>query len=177
MPDKIKTATSETQELFKKTHADVKWVQPNNVHLSLAFLGDIFLQSVDAIKRELDETVLTVEPFSLELKGVGSFGSDKSIRIIWAGVNDSPALAQLQSAVAERMKNLGIFNETRTFRPHLTLGRVKSNKGLNDLRRNLVLARHTSFGRADITRIVLMRSQLTPAGAEYSILHIASLIK
>lgn len=157
-----------------RSGARVAWVPPENLHLSLAFLGDLEPGTVVRTAGLLTEVAAVTAPFVFESAGVGAFGSQRSPRVIWAGVGESAPLRVLQDAVARGMRALGVEVETREFRPHLTLGRVRSPHGSAALRAAMERLAQERFGAIRADRVLLMRSELSPRGSRYSILHEAA---
>ncbi|MBN1674529.1 MAG: RNA 2',3'-cyclic phosphodiesterase [Kiritimatiellae bacterium] len=159
------------QTLKRQTLAKVRWVAPGNIHLTLAFLGDIFGAKVDPIAAGLREIAAAVAPFEFEIEGLGFFGSPRNPRVIWAGVTGGRApLAALQAQVAAMLVKVGLPPERRAFNPHLTLGRVKSVKGADQFMPTLEAMKPTDFGRVGADHVRLIRSVLAPTGAQYSVL-------
>jgi len=157
--------------LLKKTNAHVAWVPAANLHLSLVFLGNVRQETIPLIATALDEAARQVTCFAFDVVGLGWFGSERSPRVIWAGVRAPEALGDLQSRVTANLKALGLAFDERPFRAHITLGRLRSPRGREQLLESLASLRDREFGRVEATEIVLMKSRLLPQGAEYSVLH------
>jgi 2'-5' RNA ligase len=173
--DAVRQALAEAQAALRKAGARVGWVAPENIHLTLAFLGDIPGERVPAIAGGLDEIAGRVHPFSFEVGGLGFFGGRRP-KVIWAGVGEGgEALVQLQKDVATLLRRLEIPIEERPFHPHLTLGRARSSKGAEALTAAVNALRDARFGRVESKSVCLMRSVLRPRGPIYSVLHEAVL--
>ena len=141
-----------------------RWVPPENLHLSLRFLGELD----GALAADVDEalSMLRMPAFQLELKGVSHFGEGRKIRTLWAGVAAEPALIRLHDKVEQAVIRAGVPPEQRKFKPHVTLARFKSNPGpaLHDF-----MAQHALF-RAEpfpVESFVLYSSFLSASGAIY----------
>ena len=158
-------------ESLRETQAHVGWVPAPNIHLSLAFLGNVTREMVPLIGAALDEAVSAARPFAFDVSGLGQFGSRQSPRVIWAGVRECTDLMRLQERVAAGLTALGLALEEREYHPHLTLGRVRSPRGREDLAHAMEVAGAVVFGRVAASEVVLMQSRLMPAGARYSVLH------
>lgn len=156
---------------LRKTEAHVAWVPDANLHVSLAFFGDTPRAVVETIGLALDEAAAATEPFAYNVAGVGTFGSPRAPRVIWAGVSPCPPLMALQACLAAGIQALGVTLEEREFRPHITLGRVRSPRGVDRLKRALAELAEQAFGRVAAGSAVLMQSRLNPGGAEYTVLH------
>lgn len=172
LPLSVREALMVCIDQLRKTGAHVSWTPPDNLHITLAFLGDIGADAVARVAGLQDELSANEEPFELECAGLGTFGSARSPRIIWAGVCDSmERLGPLQKRLAERLKEAGFHLEDRPFHAHVTLGRVRSQRGARDLTSALASDKKAQFGRFRVGRLLLMRSHLEPHGARYTLLH------
>lgn len=158
---------------LRRTGAHVSWVPPENLHLSLAFLGDIFPNTAELVGSALDEAAGVSANFSFDVSGIGAFGSKRSPRVIWAGVGENPPLMSFHEHVTGLLQALDLSIESRRFRPHVTLGRVRSARGRDALLSALGSAGAIDFGRVEVARVVLMQSTLTPQRAVYSVFHAA----
>lgn len=109
---------------LKKTASFRKWVHPEDLHITLHFLGECSPQTGEQVKERLRELIPTVKPFRVKLGALGFFGNPHSPRILWSGVEgELDALKRLQREVVSRLSPLGFPAENRPFRPHLTLAR------------------------------------------------------
>jgi 2'-5' RNA ligase len=169
--EEIRARLDELQRRLKKVHADVRWVKPKNIHLTLAFLGALPIDKIQSLKAALDHALQACGTFDLEACGVGFFGSPRHPRVIWAGVADSPPLMALQLKTMEALQFSGIECDTKPFAPHLTLGRVKAPNHTESLLGKLEKYKEAGLGRTQIASIELIKSQPTPHGANYSVLH------
>ena len=94
--EEIRTALGKVQRTLQRAHADVKWVNPENLHLTLAFLGNVSIDKIRPVEAALDFAFQRQKTFSLKISGIGTFGKAKHPRIIWVGITESPALMELQ---------------------------------------------------------------------------------
>ena len=173
--EEVRGRLAVVQEALKRPRAHVGWVPIGNVHLSLAFLGNMPSHEVDVIGVALDEAAAASVPFVYEVSGVGFFGGAGSPRVVWAGVLPNAALHSLQERVADGLRALEIALPEKDFVPHLTLGRVRSSRGRTELVRAIETQKEKQFGPVPVHRVLLMRSVLDPGGAQYSVLHEARL--
>ena len=177
LDDACRRALEDLQDQLRQVHAQVRWVKPETMHLTLLFLGDIAPDTVSHLTEGMDRIAEEIAPFSLTVSGVGSFGSRNRIRTSWAGIPDPPLpLLGLQAALAAWCRELGIPLEDRPFKPHLTLGRVRGPQNLSTLTAALEQVPELPMATVPVNRVVLMQSILNPAGAEHSLLHAADLM-
>ncbi|HEY82587.1 MAG TPA: RNA 2',3'-cyclic phosphodiesterase [Dehalococcoidia bacterium] len=172
LPEEIKSALGQLQAELKKTSPPpVKWVDPEAIHLTLKFLGNIATEKVDKITKVIEEAAEGISPFHLEVKGLGTFPNLRKVRVIWVGVEGELApLSQLQRRIESKLAPLGFAPEGRPFTPHLTLGRVREQASSAEQQRLGQLIASTRFEgnhRFEVSWVSLMRSQLTREGAIY----------
>jgi len=165
------------QSDLKGEGARVAWVAPSNVHLTLAFLGDVDEGRVLEISAALDAASSVTRPFALALGAAGAFPSLARPRVFWVGLGGGVgALRDLQRRVAAELRARTIEWDEKPFSPHATLGRVKDPRdpAVARVARALDAARVAPVEFA-VKDVVLMRSELLPAGARYTPLHVAPL--
>ena len=151
---------------WRMSMSGARWVQPDQMHLTLAFLGEHPMGVYDEVCQSLEDVEFS--PFDLEFQEVGFFGSKKVPRTLWADVRSSPELIGLQKKVCKRMQELGIKAEARKFRPHVTLARLNgaSYEDVSRFLETLHLAKSDSFS---VDSFALFSSKLLPRGAVYYI--------
>lgn len=171
LEDRLLQNLTKLQDLLRRTGADVNWVKPGSIHLTLAFLGPLRQDEVQELIRALDRNLPTCTPLNLTAAGTGTFGRKHRPTVIWAGIKENPALQELEQKIRYALQTAGIAYDARPFTPHLTLGRVKSNTAIDTLLKTLKDNKTKKIGRTRIEAVHLMNSTLTPTGAEYSILH------
>ena len=146
----------------------VRWVAPENMHLTLRFLGDTPEDKLTIISAELDTITKDFQPFSLYLDQLGCFPNRKRPRVIWAGLSgDLKTLNALQSRIEKVVQSLGWEGENRPFRAHLTIGRVKDSSQANRLDWDQQLEKQ----QISVSAVNLIESQLRPSGPVYTIRH------
>jgi 2'-5' RNA ligase len=155
-----------------------RWVAAENLHLTLAFLGEVAPDLLSRARQVLDEAVSDFAPFAFEVVGIGFFGSARDPRVLWAGLSgDVLTLAKLQARVAAGLRGRGFSPEERAFSPHLTLARFRRGRPAGEAARIATQHRDLRFGTAIANRLLLMRSDLGPQGPRYAILHEALLVR
>lgn len=146
----------------------VRWVPPENLHVTLWFLGTVPQPRVAAVREAGARAAAGVGAFDLRLEGVGAFPNARRPRVIWIGVADAEPLRRLHAALGRALAPLGFAPEDRPFQPHVTLGRVRDNARPADLARFGELAGAVAYaGAFPVHSLDLMRSELSPQGARY----------
>jgi len=173
LPGEIKSDLAELgNRLMDAKQPFVKWVDFENVHLTLKFLGNIAVNQITEITGAMREAVRGVSPFRLEILGLGAFPRMEQPRVIWVGISgETDKLLELQRTMDSKLVRLGFARENQSFVPHLTLARVRDNASLSDrkgLGRLLTSTKFESKGYITVNSINLMKSQLTPDGPIYS---------
>jgi 2'-5' RNA ligase len=157
------------QSSLKEAGADVKWVDPVNIHLTLRFLGDCGESMIPSVKTALAEAVSAHEPFILGLKGVGAFPAISSPKVIWAGVGEGRQESEaLHTSISSRLAGLGIPEEERDYSPHITIGRVRSGKKMESLRKAIEGSPFPASSGTTVDRVVLFSSRFSPEGPIYT---------
>ena len=167
IPEAIKKAIISSIDSLKKSGADVKWVSPENIHITLQFLGETEEARIPSIKEALDKILLPYSPFYIKIAGVGCFPDARRPRVIWVGTEESQPVINLQGDIARGMAKFGYREEERNFTPHLTIGRVKSNRNTRELSRKMDEIKAASFSGFEVQNITLMKSELKPSGPIY----------
>jgi 2'-5' RNA ligase len=171
IPPDIRDGLGEIQRDLRTSGADVKWVRPASIHLTLKFLGEIQTERVGEIMGTLKEILRGHHPFTLEVRGMGCFPRFNQPRVIWVGLaGDEDRLMKIQQAVEDGMVGLGFPLEIRPFRAHLTLGRVRSAKGRIQLVTGIQRLKELELGSFTVGSIIQFRSELHPQGAKYTVL-------
>ena len=172
LPDELRLRLDQLQAGLKSgRQSGVKWTDPNSIHLTLKFLGNIATDKVGEITRAIEEAARGIPPFHLEVKGLGAFPNLKRVQVVWVGITgELDKLGRLQQGMESNLANLSFAPESRQFTPHLTLARLRNQATLNERQSLGQLLAETKFEAAAIKvdAISLMKSQLTREGAIYS---------
>ncbi|MCC6345995.1 MAG: RNA 2',3'-cyclic phosphodiesterase [Nitrospirales bacterium] len=164
----VREAVGAVIERVRPAARGVRWVAPYNIHLTLKFLGEIREETVPGIRRTLSSVCSRHRSFALAIQGTGAFPSLKQPSVIWAGIGDSEELEALYRDIEDSLHVLGFVKEGRKFSPHLTMGRVKERTRKIVLDKEFAALKDTFFGTIEAKEILLMKSELKPAGAEYA---------
>jgi 2'-5' RNA ligase len=171
--------TSLEDKLKARRHSFVKWVDPESMHLTLKFLGDVTVDSVPQIVESMSRVAMASAHFKLEVAGTGAFPNWQCPQVVWVGVGgELDKLNALQKGLESALSPLGFPPEGRSFSAHLTLGRLRDRVTPDDRRRFADFAQRVEFKASlafEVGAIRLMKSQLTPDGPIYSELAVAEL--
>ncbi len=177
LPEKIVFSISNVQERLKSYRLKIRWVKPENIHLTLKFLGDIKTSDTETIGEAIYESAKQYAPISLTAKGIGAFPGIQRPRVVWVGISGQlNTLFGLQKTLDEKLEAMGFPKEKRPFKGHLTLGRVKGRiepKRFHTALRDLGGYESESFV-ADT--VFLYKSELKTTGAVYTNLFGVSLV-
>ena len=173
LPSELKLKLAQLQTALKSEgQSSVKWVDPYSIHLTLKFLGGIAIDRVGEITKAMERAAQEVSPFHLEIKELGVFPNLRRVQVVWVGVGgEMDKLNQLQQHLESYLEPLGFTPESRPFKPHLTVARVRGKASLDERQRFGQLIASTVFETActiEVEAVNLMRSQLTREGAIYS---------
>ena len=162
------------QEELKKYDERIGWTKPDNIHLTLRFLGDVEENKVQAIEGVLAKTAKEFQPFKFLVKELGAFPNLRQSRVLWLGIeNPTNELKDLHDKVEKQLNELGFPKEKKRFNPHLTIGRVKS--ALSDEFMERFKTARFQENEVKVEQIILMKSELHPKGAIYTPLEKARL--
>jgi len=145
----------------------LKPVSPDNVHVTLKFLGEIHESAVPELEAIMRQAVMGVQPFNVRLVDVGVFPNLRGPRVVWVGMEGAEPLVKMASSIEDGCELIGFPKERRPFSPHLTLARVREGfkPDLADLIKD---SENKEFGVFPVKGIKLKKSVLTPAGPIYS---------
>jgi len=157
-------------ELRKLIRSKVSWPKPENIHLTLKFLGDVSIEQVSSIKEELKQINKSFSHFNMSLGGIGAFPNFRNPRVIWLGITTgNEEVIQIATQIDKTTNKLGFPLEKREFTPHLTLGRIKQRVNLENIE-----PKFTKYDKLDmdipVDRFALIKSELNPRGAIYTTL-------
>jgi 2'-5' RNA ligase len=183
LPPKTKECLNRIQKQLRATGADVKWVEPANIHLTLKFLGEIEDATLDNVRRILDGVAADKAIFYARLSCIGAFPKISYPRVIWTGIDKGDTeIKSIAKELDERLAAIGIPAQDREFSSHITIGRLRS--GLNKIRliRELETLKENPWQENDelefrVSALTLFKSTLTPKGPVYEALKEASLKK
>jgi RNA 2',3'-cyclic 3'-phosphodiesterase len=159
---------TEFEHAIQKTSADVKLVEPENIHITLKFLGDTDETLIDAIDQCIKETAQNTKPFQITLQGTGVFPNQNYLKVIWIGINDGGIIQNIARPLDEKLTGLGFSKENKGYTPHLTIGRVRTAKNKDQLLKVISQYKTIEFSTQTVHSIILKKSLLTPTGPMYT---------
>jgi len=167
--DSLLKKISDAQNLLIETGADLKLVEPRNIHVTIRFLGNITLSMADKIHEKMKKIIFS--PFTINIHGVGAFPTLKYPRVIWAGIKQgNNELRNIFDQLEPELQNLGFPPDPKGFNPHITIARVKTGRNKAELIKKIQLLADYNFGVVKAECLRLKKSVLTPQGPIYSTL-------
>lgn len=168
----VRSAAAALQQSLAQCGANVKWVEPENLHLTINFLGEVDDRDLHSICRAITAVAKGEPSFRLSVQGVGAFPTTRRPKILWAAVNDGAESLQRIHTVSEpKLLELGVYRrEERGYTPHLTLGRVKDEADGQLIAAEL--PRHSDWRGGDVfvEEVLLFNSDLRREGPVYSVI-------
>lgn len=151
----------------------LKWVRPEQIHLTLKFLGEVRDKMVTQVCDVVTRTAARCDNFDMHVRGLGVFG--RPARVVWAGIEPCPALMKLQAELENEFEKIGWDKESRPFAGHLTLCRVKNAAAGKKLAQMIESGSDEIFGSVWAKKAVLYESRLNADGPQYSVVCTAPL--
>jgi 2'-5' RNA ligase len=165
MPGPIKDAYGKLHEGWRARHRGLRWVRPENLHLTLRFLGTTPENRLDAIRKKVEAVARRGHPFRLTIGPPGCFGSRRSPRVVWLGVAaGAEDLAALAPGLEKAAVALGYPPEGRPWSAHLTLARSQAGGPIPGWEEDLASSGLPGLV-ADVDRVTLFASRIQPGGA------------
>ena len=164
--EEVRLRLARVQNELADAPTKVKWVPASNLHVTMKFLGDIEDDTVEKVQAAMTEAA-GQEPFEFDVHGIGTFPPHGRPRVIWAGVSaGGEDIRKLHGRLEKALRPLG-FDPDKRFTPHVTIGRVKTTRGARQLSEMIAGQPEKTYGTCPGAELVLYKSTLTPAGAEY----------
>ena len=167
-----KKILSDVISSLKKSDTNIKWITQDQMHLTLKFLGNVEENTIKNISDAIKSIATNYKKFNLSFSKIGAFPNTKQPRVIWIGIEKGKnELKILNEKIEAECEKLGFEKEKREYRPHLTLGRVKSLKNITNLTNIIDETNFDPQGNVKINKLTLFKSTLTPKGAIYDVLY------
>lgn len=159
---------SEMKKVAGRSAEDVRWVGPENLHVTLQFLGAVPEERVEAVKDAIAAVASRAAPLELEVRGAGAFPHGRKPRVLWAGLaGDVASLSALATAIGSALAPLGFPPEDRPFSPHVTLGRSRDPRGAPRLAAAIAATADSAGSSWRVSELELVESHLSPKGSRY----------
>ena len=169
--DAVKNELEGVLDILKKQGADVKWVDLQNMHLTLKFLGYAGQEELSQVKIFLQGLASSQKPFNSHCAGLGAFPSLEHPRVLWAGIDEGREEFKVLAGLIESgTAALGFEKEERPFSAHLTLGRVRGPKNLKNLCESIKNTSFSSAHKNKIAHVALYKSILSSEGPVYEVI-------
>ncbi len=159
---------------FRQIDADIKYVDLENLHLTLKFFGDIDTEGIALLSSKIAGVVSNFDNFTVKIKGCGAFPNTKRIKVIWIGIDEDEIIKKLHDELDNEFVKLG-FDKDKKFSSHLTIGRMRNAKGKEKVKSTIEELREVEIGEMTVDKIILKKSTLTPQGPIYEDLEIFEL--
>jgi 2'-5' RNA ligase len=172
LPKAIRDRMVALQQTLARTGTEFKWVERENLHVTLLFLGEVEDRVVPDVCRAVAGAVEELSAFPLTVAGAGCFPNPRRPRIVWVGVGQgTQELCTLHDRIEGPLLDLGCYRrEERRYAPHITLGRVKSDRPTEKLTAALAKEAGWQGGETLVKEVLILSSKLTPQGPEYTVL-------
>jgi 2'-5' RNA ligase len=160
------------QESLRRTGTEVKWVGPENLHLTLLFLGEVDSRELMGVCRAVEDATRGRRAIEISVEGAGCFPNMRRPHVVWIGVGQgAEEIAALHDALEKPLLELGCYRrEERRFTPHITLGRIRSEKPMDALTQALLQKQDYKAGDATVAEVLIMSSELSPHGPTYTVM-------
>ena len=176
LAEPVRRGLADLQEDLGRGGADVKWVTPANLHLTLKFLGQVEEDTVPRVCGIMAEAVEGLAPFGLRIAGAGSFPSGRRPRVVWVAAHEAGStLVVIHRRLEKGLSSVGVAPDGRRFVAHVTLGRVRTGRRVERLAEGIDRAAEREFGGVTADALTLFESTLTPTGPIYTAVGRASL--
>ncbi|MGQ9542748.1 MAG: RNA 2',3'-cyclic phosphodiesterase [Candidatus Bathyarchaeia archaeon] len=165
--EQIRFKLTEFQKRIVDLGGDVKLVEPENIHLTLRFLGEIEQKAIQGIVDSLRNIILS--PFDIQFRGVGAFPSLSHMNVIWVGIEQGKEeLMKISESIEASLRRIGVPRDKKGFSPHVTIARVRSGRNKQNIAKLLSEHNDAEFGSMKVESIRLKRSVLTSQGPVYT---------
>lgn len=146
---------------------NIKWVDPGNIHLTLAFLGDTEEKRIKTLSNILGDICYNFKEFDFVLAGIGIFKNYRDPRVLWLGIRSSDRLSAINNLITQGLKINSFKTDERPFSPHLTLGRIKSIRDSENLEKVLERYKDHQIQLVHVNEVILYESILKQTGPLY----------
>lgn len=163
----VRAALTVVVEELKEVRADIRWMRPEAMHATLKFLGGVDRPRLERVRAAVEAAAGARPAMQLRTARLGAFPSWRRARVLWAGLHGA-GLTELAADFDAALVPLGFAAEQRAFTPHITLGRVRSQRGWPDVERAAKPHLEDDFGSSDVACVTIYRTTLRPEGSVYT---------
>jgi 2'-5' RNA ligase len=175
-PSRLRHRIARQCRPLREAGIPARWVEPDQVHLTLKFIGEIPAGRVDVLGEALIQMAGRFRPFNLRFGPIGAFPSPRRPRVVWLGVEPTPELRFIKDDLERGLAEVGVPREQRPYQPHITLGRAPRDAEAGEFRRLEEVARTLRVSEEyRVTHLDLMQSRLEPSGVVHTVLRVARL--
>lgn len=164
--EQIRNKVIEIQNKLKHEDYKIKFVEPENLHFTLKFLGEVKDKDINFVCEQIEKVSRKIDPFTIYITGLRYFGSPSYIKVIWANVKNGDKLVEIFTQLNKNLHK--IRKDEHEYKPHLTIGRILSISNKNELLKRIKSLENVNFGELNIRKIILKESKLTTKGPIYN---------
>ncbi|MGD0175709.1 MAG: RNA 2',3'-cyclic phosphodiesterase [Candidatus Bathyarchaeia archaeon] len=158
------------QKGLEQTRAQLKIVEPQIMHMTLRFLGEVPMATVERVKEAMDS--IQFPPFEAEFTGLGVFPNPRRINVVWVGIKQGgEELSHIFQELEPKLRQIGLPPDDKGFSPHMTIARVRSPVNRDALAAYVESMKSEEFGKMAVNAVRLKKSTLTPRGPIYTTIH------
>ena len=170
LPAGIREIVTRVAGEVRKWPLEVKWVRVENIHLTVVFMGNVKTEDLQSVKEAVQGVCLKSAPLQISLRGMGVFPHKRNPRVLWLGLDgDVERMSHFRDALQKKLRPLGVKEEKKRFKPHLTLGRFRRPNKL-DLHLDEIIFKYKDLNSPTcrLSEFILFKSDLKPGGAVYT---------
>ncbi len=168
IPREVRDALTSLSDKWKQSGARASWVRPENMHLTLRFLGEVTREQMQHMAEMLAAAYAAIPALTLAARGAGAFPNRRKPGVLWVGVQAlSGDLAAVQQCAEDAARTIGLPPDTKAFHPHLTLARIRDARHIGALPELIAAAEHFDGGAFTADAVSLFESELRPGGPIY----------
>ena len=164
----LKEKILKIQTRFKGSKANIKYVERKNMHFNLKFIGEADKLKIPDIRIALENACKPLKSFKICIYGVGAFPNKDYAKVLWLGVKDGKILKEIAGCIERELEKIWFAKDGREFKPHLTLGRVKSPRDKGEISKLIEDMKNEDMGEMKVNEIILFSSELRPEGPVYT---------
>lgn len=153
----------------------IKWVEPENIHITMKFFGETPEHHIPAIHAALEKAAALSDPFDFNIMNTGIFGSSYKPRVIWFGIEPVDGIVRLAESIFDQLQEIGVERDRQNFVPHLTVARIKFLDNRKHFQEVIIHYREGHIQKEEVNKFHLFESHLSPQGPKYGILSSYSL--